>query len=258
MSTKIIADFCSNHLGDRRLIEQGIKVLSETGVDIVKFQSFKADRLNKNWPDYEKAKEYYKSVELSDDDHVFILEKCKQYGIEPLFTAFDIERADYLLSIGVDNIKIASPNATDFDLISSCLGANKLIISTGMCSNKEVKQLCDYLDSLYYSEESEQSGEIVLIKLLYCISKYPTKYEEVDFDKMQLFDGFSDHTADLRASMKAIDLGMGIIERHFTLGKWLPGNDHKISSTPDEFKELVDYRNYKEKCELYKTRWTNA
>ena len=93
------------------------------------------------------------------------------------------------------------------------------------------------------------------LSVLYCISKYPTEYEDIDFDKMQLFDGFSDHTVDLKASKKAIELGVEYIERHFTLGKFLPGKDHFLSSTPDEFKELAKHRNYISNCQTYKRRW---
>jgi sialic acid synthase SpsE len=239
-------------------MEQMIKTAAEIGVDIIKWQSFKADRLNKSWPDYQKAYEYYKSVELSDDDHVFILDKCKECGIEPLFTAFDVERAGYLKSIGLNTIKIGSAEASDYDFIMKCRsilrGPGTLIISTGMIDIPKVLKL----KQMRAINLLNCSDKHVYMQLFYCISKYPTKYEEIDFDKMQLFDGFSDHTADLRAAKKAIDLNMGIIERHFTLGKWLPGNDHKISSTPDEFRELVGHRDYKVKCDLYKRRWSNA
>ena len=257
MSTRIISDFCSNHLGDRRIIETGIKTLAKIGVDIVKFQSFKADRLNKNWPDYQKAYEYYKSVELSDDDHVFIMQKCNEYGIEPLFTAFDVKRAEFLRSLGLSKVKIGSAEANNLDFIRKCCdtfhGPGTVFISTGMIRTKQLLKIQEMIKNYAINCNGD-----VDIKLFYCISKYPTPYEEIDFDRMQLFDGFSDHTPDIRAAKKAIDLGMEYIERHFTLGKHLPGNDHKFSSTPDEFRELVEYRDYKAKCELYKSRWTNA
>lgn len=252
--TKICADTCCNHLGDHRLMDQMIKIAAEIGVDIIKFQSFKADKLNKTWPDYQKAYEYYKSVELSDDDHVFILDKCREYGIEPLFTAFDVERAEFLRSISMNMVKIGSAEAVNYEFVEKCCrlfyGPGDVFISTGMMDLRQLQKLIDLKNNL----DINCSGDIDL-HFIYCVSKYPTKYEEIDFDMMQMFDGFSDHTADLRAAKKAIDLNMPIIERHFTLGKWLPGNDHGFSSTPDEFKELVDYRNYKAKCELYKNRW---
>jgi N,N'-diacetyllegionaminate synthase len=242
MSTQIILDACSNHMGDRRLMEEMIKQAANIGADFIKFQSFIADKLNPNWPDYEKSKAYYKSVELSDSDHFFILEKCREHGVKPLFTAFNSDRARFLKSIGMDIVKIASPDADNTELVNYCIpNFETVLVSSGMTTLSRAKALRN--DGCH---------------VLYCISKYPAKYEEIDFDKMQLFDGFSDHTPNILAAKKAVDLGTGYIERHFTLGKYLPGKDHFFSSTPDEIKELVDYRNYVDKCKLFKTRWTNG
>jgi N,N'-diacetyllegionaminate synthase len=237
--TQIIMDACSNHLGNRKIMQEMIEQAAKIGGDYIKFQSFHSDKLNPAWPDYEKAKEYYKSVELSPDDHAFIIQKCKDSGIKPLFTAFDIEAAEMLANLGMNIVKIASPDAENTHLVGYCKNNFKaVIVSTGMTYPGRIRGLMDI-------------GCIVL----YCISRYPCPKQEIDFDKMALFDGFSDHTPDIECTKKAVDMGMGYIERHYTLGKYLPGNDHKFSSTPDEFKELIDYRNYKAKISLYKERW---
>lgn len=234
MSTKIIADACSNHLGDKRIIEQMIKSASECGVDFIKFQAFKADNLTPEWM---HRYDYYKSVELKDDDYPFIMDKCKQYGIKPMFTVFSVDMIPILLENGVQYCKIASPDADNIELIRICAKHfDEIIISTGM----------------------EFNNRYASFKYLYCVSRYPAPIEDIDFDKMQLFDGFSDHTQGITAAKKAIELGMEYIERHFTLGKWLPGKDHFVSSTPDEFKELCDYRDYKEMIPKYKNRWRKS
>ena len=74
--TKIIADACSNHMGDMRLIEQMIKLAAEAGVDYIKFQSFRAEDLNKNYPNYEEMYAKYKDLELSIQDHKIIMSLC--------------------------------------------------------------------------------------------------------------------------------------------------------------------------------------
>lgn len=236
--TTIIADFCSNHLGNRKIMEQGIRLAAEAGVDYIKFQSFEADKLNKNWPDFENSYQYYKSLELSECDHAFIISKCKEYGIRPLFTAFTLGQAKMLHSFGLPVVKIASPDAENESLIQYCTeNFGNVIISCGMVSERRAHELLKYHTALY------------------CVSRYPCPKEDIDYEKMALFDGFSDHTIGITAAKKAVDMGMGYVERHYTLGKYLPGNDHKFSSTPDEFKELIDYRNYKAKINLYKERW---
>ena len=242
--TKIIADFCSNHLGDRRLMEEGIKRLAEIGVDYIKFQTFNADKLNKDYPDYDKMYKYYKSVELSRDDHLFIIQNCNKYGIKPLFTAFDIDSAYMIYGCGVDEVKIASPDADNWELLDVCNKMfNKLFISCGMISHTNLSRLRRmYPEHTYF----------------YCISKYPTAIDDIDFSKAVLFDGFSDHTSDIKASLHAINLNVGYIERHFTLGKDLPGKDHKISSTVDEFAKLVAERDYVASIAKYKNRWRST
>jgi N,N'-diacetyllegionaminate synthase len=241
MKTKIIADFCSNHLGRRDLMEEGIKRLAEIGVDYVKFQTFNADKLNKDYPDYEKMHKYYKTVELSRDDHLFIMQTCSKYGIKPLFTAFDAESAYMIYGCGIDEVKIASPDADNWDLLEACNKLyNHMFISCGMISHTNLSRL-----RRMYPEHT----------YLYCISKYPTSFDEIDWGKVVMFDGFSDHTMTIDASLKAINLGVGIVERHFTLGKDLPGKDHKISSTVDEFQKLVAERDYVASIQKYKSRW---
>jgi sialic acid synthase SpsE len=226
-------------------MQEMIERVAGIGVDYIKFQSFHADRLNPDWPDYEKSYQYYQSVELSECDHAFIISKCKECGINPLFTAFDLKVAGLLNELGMDIVKIASPDAENWELIDYCRkNFEQIIVSIGMSSNTSIAKLKKYL------------SDFPLTKILYCVSRYPAPKESIDFDKMALFDGFSDHTPDIECAKKAIDLGMGYIERHYTLGKYLPGKDHFFSSTPDEFRELVDYRNYVEKCKLFKTRWS--
>lgn len=239
--TKIIADFCNNHLHNYSMIEEGIKRLADVGVDYIKFQSFRVENLNKNYPNYDKMYKLYKEMELTFREHCSIVDACIIYGISPLFTAFDIDSAKMLIQLGLKTIKIASPDADNWELLDTCEMADiNMIISCGMIPPQNLCRL-----RKDYSKHD----------LLYCVSKYPTAISDIDFDRMQEFDGFSDHTMDLTASLRAINLGVKIVERHFTLGKDLPGKDHKIASTVDEFKKLVDERNYIEACKNYKKRW---
>lgn len=264
--TQIVADACSSHNGSRELMEKMIKSASKIGVDLIKFQSFKADNLNKSWPDYENSLAYYKSVELSETDHVFILDKCKKYGIEPLFTAFCLESADYLATLGLDTVKIASPDANNWPLIDKCFANFKqVLISTGLHSQSEIKKLVDKVKP--YGNR---------VTLLHCVSLYPTPPEKVNLLRIAALMqevksvGFSDHSLSLDAAKIAMNLGVSVIERHFTLDRDMPGKDQKISSVPKDFKELVEWRNkvqtmmYCREKEVdsenrrYISRWNNA
>jgi N,N'-diacetyllegionaminate synthase len=237
--TKIIADACANHLGDRRIIQKMIESASEVGVDFIKFQAFEAMRLNADEDYWVKQFQYYNDVQLKKDDYFFIMDLCKKHSISPMFTVFHVETIPFLKEIGVEIVKIASPDSDNMTLIHKCMNTfDDVIVSTGMSTPSNKRELLN-----------------IGCAVLHCVSRYPAKYEDYDIDNIGLYDGISDHTPDLLLGMKAIDLGVEYFERHFTLGKHLPGKDHLFSSTPDEFKELVEYRNYKTKVKLFKNRW---
>ena len=238
MSTKIIADICGNFCGSRIILEAMIKAAAGVGIDIVKTQSFRADKLRKDWPDYENAYRYYKQHELSESDHLWLMEKCHENGIDFLTTVFDLETVDFLAGLGLKQVKIASPDMMNWMLIDKCLEKfETIIISTGLHTDEETQTLRRYTSSRYG------------VVLLHCISLYPTPLEAVNLTNMSAWvenwpyhAGFSDHTLTLDASKLAISLGADYIERHFTLSRYLPGKDHFFSSTPEEFAELVAWR----------------
>lgn len=239
--TQLILDACGNHLGDRRIMEAMIQVAGDIGVEYVKWQSFTASKLTQDWPDRTNAVAYYTSLELSEDDHEFIVERCEHYGVKPLFTAFTLESVDLLKRLDMKEVKIASPDANSWMLIDKCLDAfDRLFISTGCHTDEEIDYLLQYLIS---------GGRAYKCTILHCVSEYPTPLSRVNMKQMlklkgNSFDvGWSDHTQSLDAAKLAIALGADVVERHYTLGRQLPGKDHFVSSTPDEFRELVSWRN---------------
>lgn len=231
-------------MGDRRIMEAMIKAAASVGVDIIKFQSFKADKLRKDWPDYENAYRYYRQHELSESDHKFIMLKCHENDIEFLTTVFSLETVDFLADeLGLKQVKIASPDANNWELIDKCLEKfEKVFISAGMHKIKEIADLARYINLKTPREERSKAT------VFHCVSLYPVRPERVDMAMLKIIEkmfggnGFSDHTITLDASKLAISLGADYIERHFTLSRWLPGNDQHISSTPEEFAELAAWR----------------
>tara|TARA_B110000495_G_C22697439_1_gene410737 strand:- start:390 stop:698 length:309 start_codon:yes stop_codon:yes gene_type:complete len=88
------------------------------------------------------------------------------------------------------------------------------------------------------------------IEYLFCISKYPTPLSDIDFNKIDfnLFGGFSDHTEGTLAPIAAMSRGAKIIEKHFTIDKDMFGPDHEGSATPEEMKEICDFRDGLRSC----------
>ena len=51
--------------------------------------------------------------------------------------------------------------------------------------------------------------------------------------------GYSDHTKGIEVPIAAVAMGAEIIEKHFTLDKTLPGNDHYHAGDPEDFKKAI-------------------
>lgn len=51
--------------------------------------------------------------------------------------------------------------------------------------------------------------------------------------------GYSDHTTGMEIAIAAIAQGAAVLEKHLTLDRNLPGPDHRASTEPEEFREMV-------------------
>ena len=82
--------------------------------------------------------------------------------------------------------------------------------------------------------------------LLHCVSLYPTKNKAnlkrmINLKKLSKIVGFSDHTIGSIASIKAINIGAQIIEKHFTYDNKADGPDHILSANYSQLKQICDY-----------------
>ncbi len=240
---KIIADLSSNHMGDIDLAEKMITRAAEAGVDCVKLQSWQADHLSKNFKgDYEATYQRHKKTELSNDDHYRLMEFCRRAGVEFLTTCFDVDRVDFLASLGLKTIKVASPDCTSRRLLNRLMEKfEQIIISTGMTTDQEIIETVKFLGNYNYI-------------MLHCVSIYPTPLGSCHLNRINWLKshgaarvGFSDHSVGVEASMAAMTMGVEIVEKHLTLDKSLPGKDQAMSTTPEEFREICRWRDLAEK-----------
>ena len=251
MSVLIIAEAGVNHNGSMEIAKQLVDAAVEAGVDIIKFQTFKAEKLvskTAKQAEYQKKNigdgndsqyEMLKKLELSEKDHEELMAYCKEKGIRFWSTAFDFESMDYLHSLGLGLWKIPSGEITNYPFIRKIASYGEdVIMSTGMCEMMDIQNAMDVL--LRYGIRKEQ------ITLLHCNTQYPTPYQDVNLNAMASikheFDiqvGYSDHTSGIEVPIAAVALGAKIIEKHFTIDRNLPGPDHKASLEPYELKAMV-------------------
>jgi len=77
------------------------------------------------------------------------------------------------------------------------------------------------------------------IKWLYCVPKYPCDLSDLDFSRLQEFDGYSNHCPRIIAPITAAILGAKIIEIHITADKNKNFIDNNVSFGYNELNDIV-------------------
>lgn len=248
--TIIIAEAGVNHNGDIQIAKQLIDSAADAGADLVKFQTFSADRLVTAYAqkaDYqnlttdaaESQHQMLRRLELNADMHHTLMAHCASRGIGFFSTGFDVESVNLLVSLGQDHFKIPSGEITNLPYLRH-IGAlgRRIMVSTGMATLGEVEAALDVL------EVSGTSRENMVV--LHCTTEYPTPMGEVNLRAMQNMGnalgvevGYSDHTLGIEIPVAAVAFGARVIEKHFTLDRTMQGPDHKASLEPQELKAMV-------------------
>lgn len=245
---QIIAEAGVNHNGKMELAYRLIDEAKKAGVDVIKFQNFKTEKMCKA----DLAKEEYqqqadkteesqyqmlKRLELSEEDTVRLKEYTEAAGLGFMSTPYDYESVDFLDRIDLETFKIGSGEITDLPFLRYVAGKKRaIILSTGASTMEEIRQ----------AVETIRAVSDAPLSLLHCTSAYPTPPEHVNLKAMLTLEkefglptGFSDHTRGITADVAAVALGARIVEKHFTLDKDLPGPDHKASLDPEELRAMV-------------------
>ena len=247
--TLIIAEAGVNHNGDINIAKKLVDAAADAGVDYVKFQTFKADKLvNKDakQADYqientgvvESQYQMLKRLELTDENHHILIDYCDKKGVKFLSTAFDFESIEFLKD-KLDFYKIPSGEITNLPyLIKVAKLKLPIVMSTGMANMQEVKEALAVLIAHGINKED--------VTILHCNTEYPTPMKDVNLLAMKTIEkelgveiGYSDHTLGIEIPIAAVTLGATVIEKHFTIDKTMEGPDHKASLEPNELKAMV-------------------
>ena len=232
MKAIIIAEIGSNWQGSVNKAKKIIHECQKAGADAIKFQMWRAEDLyntsHPNWKNIKKSELTFEQVKK-------IKKFADQIGIEFFCSVFYPEAVNFLDALKVKKYKIASrtcllkdPYSMD-TLLTKARTKKPVIISMGMGGNK--KKIKDIF------KKNKKT-------FCYCISKYPTLLNEINWKEAQKFDGFSDHTlgiiapiifAVIKKQQKARKI---IIEKHVKL-KNSKGPDASTSITTKQLKELV-------------------
>lgn len=248
--TLIIAEAGVNHNGDLEMAMQLVEAAASAGADLVKFQTFSAERLAtasapkadyQNQTTDQKQSQFamLQQLELTGEMHEQLISHCAKQAIGFFSTGFDIQSVDYLASLGAERFKISSGEITNLPYLRHIGGLGKpLILSTGMATLSEIEAALEALEIAGTPRAN--------ITVLHCNTEYPTPMQDVNLramtrirDAFGVAVGYSDHTAGIEVPIAAVALGATVIEKHLTLDRNLPGPDQKASLEPGEFADMV-------------------
>ena len=227
---------------------------AEVGIDCAKFQSYKAETIvSKNSPAYwdtskESTKTQFELFRKFDgfgrEEYQTLSDYTHSKGMKFTSTPFDYNSADFLEDM-VDFYKISSSDLSNLPFIRY-IGSKKkpVYISTG----------ASYLSEIEVAVRLLKEAGCEDIVLMHCVLSYPTKPEDANLAVIgklkEVFPdvriGYSDHVAPdehMITLTTASLLGAEVIEKHFTLDKTLPGNDHYHAGDPKDF--LIAINNFR-------------
>jgi sialic acid synthase SpsE len=221
-----------------------IDAAAEAGADAVKFQTHTVEDEQLNIPitsPHFKGQDRYQWVKRNTEATPMefwdaIQKRCREKQILFFSTPMSRGAARKLLPLDPPFWKVGSGDVQDLLLMRELIRTKKpIIFSTGMVSYEELE---DVVESI---------GSAVPLAILYCVSHYPCPPEHFNLRTIERMKssfphaviGFSDHSLGNDAALAAVQVGARIIEKHFSLSRELWGSDHKVSSTPKEFSELV-------------------
>lgn len=244
--TFVIAEAGVHHNGSLKKACALIDAAAGSGADAIKFQTYRAETLVTHWaPKYwqpagddaeESQQAFFKRRgRLDRDAYRTLATRAREKGIHFCSTPFDEEAVRWLHEAGVPFWKIASGDIDNFPLLAVVAKTGKpVILSTGASYFQEIEASVNFL----------RSRGVVDLALLHCTLAYPTPDDQANLGRIQALKerfpgmpvGYSDHTVPAEAAtvpVLAAALGARIVEKHFTLDRSLPEDDHYHSVDPE-------------------------
>lgn len=257
MKTFVIAEAGANHNRDIKNAFSLIDVAKNSGASAVKFQTYSAETLyarnTPNFSQYKNINQLIKNIELPREWQKELKEYCDSSDIEFMSTPFDEIAVDELVNLGVKRLKIAGFESTDYRFIDMVASSKlPLIISIGIgCTHDHISKILD-ITSKYNNH----------LTFLHCNNAYPTPMQDIDLEQISILKnlynnlynvGLSDHTESIITPSLAIVKGSTVIEKHYTLSRYMRGPDHPFALEPEELKQMIDLIVQTEKTLIHHT-----
>jgi N-acetylneuraminate synthase/N,N'-diacetyllegionaminate synthase len=248
-SVYVIAEAGVNHDGDLAAARDLIAAAAAAGADAVKFQAFAADRLvTRGAPSAAYQLQAGQSpdqhamlrrLELNPDQFACLAEDARSRDIEFLATPFSLPDLQFLVSLRVPAIKLASTDIVNGPLLDAAAETRlPVLLSTGAADLYEIQAAVRRFSQ-------PKAGPLAL---LHCVSSYPAPEDQANLAAIVTLArafhcvvGFSDHTESITMGAYAAAAGARIVEKHLTLDRRRLGPDHAFSLEPQAMAEYVQH-----------------
>ena len=237
----IVAEAGSSHQGESARAFELIEAAGQAGADCVKFQVIFADEIvhpktgsidlpGGRTPIYDR----FRALERDLSFYSRLKERTEKRGMLFLCSAFGLRSARLLRDLGVQAVKVASPELNHFPLLQELAGYGlPLIVSTGVSTLSDIERALI------------AAGPQTV--LLHCITSYPAPEEEYNLRVIPNLQGIfgcpvgvSDHSRDpLLVPGLAVAMGAHVIEKHLALSAVDGGLDDPIALEPEVFTRMV-------------------
>lgn len=223
---------------------------ARAGIHAVKFQTYRATTLAaRESPSYwdlnenpvTSQRELFSHFDkFGPVEYAALAHFSEENGVEFFSTAFDEQAADYLEPL-MNVYKISSSDLSNLPFVEYQARKGKpVILSIGASNEDEIDRAVGCIRSV----------NACPLSLLHCVLEYPTPMQDVNLLKIASLKrkypdciiGYSDHskpTPDAIVTNAARLLGAQIVEKHFTLDKMLPGNDHFHAMDPADAQSIL-------------------
>jgi N-acetylneuraminate synthase len=216
----IIAEAGVNHNGSLERALEMVDVALEAGADIIKFQTFSADKLARKdaqLAEYQKKGDgdtrsqwdLLKGLELSHEEFAAIRDHAKARGIGFLSTGFDLDELRFLIDeLNIPLVKVASGDLTFAPmLVEAGLSNLPVILSTGMANLEEIEQSLKFIAfgfaksngilpaeafpsraelDLYWDDPRVQNILAKKVTILHCTTQYPAELDILNLQAIKV------------------------------------------------------------------------
>ena len=246
-----IAEIGTSHGGDRGRARELVDAAADAGADCIKTQIVYADEVvhpktgavelpGGPVPLFDRFRE----LEVAPDFFAEIAEHCLSRGVAFLASCFGPRSLQVVSSIGLDTVKIASPELNHAPLLRLVREAGlAAILSTGVSTLSDIERAVEITGAASVAGSARNAGSAIM----HCVTAYPAPEEDYNLrvigNLAAVFGvpvGVSDHSLDPElVPAAAVAVGARAVEKHFTLSRSGGGLDDRIALEPAQFSAMV-------------------